>query len=87
MLLRADDIVHDDQSPVRAQILRKAFRGSDFLYTLRLPSGETVVALVPSHHDHALGEWIGIRAEVDHVVTFPREAKAGSAPDTAAALI
>jgi iron(III) transport system ATP-binding protein len=28
------------------------------------------MAHVPSHHDHKLGEWIGIRAEVDHVVTF-----------------
>ena len=73
VLLRADDIVHDDDSPVKAQILRKAFRGSEFLYTLRLQSGETVMAHVPSHHDHALGEWIGIRAEVEHVVTFPRE--------------
>jgi iron(III) transport system ATP-binding protein len=32
--------------------------------------GETVLAHVPSHHDHKIGEWIGIRAEVDHVVTF-----------------
>jgi len=72
VLLRADDIVHDDDSPVKAQILRKSFRGSEFLYTLRLQSGETVMAHVPSHHDHALGEWIGIRALVDHVVTFPR---------------
>ena len=31
------------------------------------------MAHVPSHHDHQLGEWVGIRAEVDHVVTFPRE--------------
>ncbi len=76
LLLRADDIVHDDASPVRAQIERKAFRGSEFLYTLRLASGEQVLAHVPSHHDHALGEWIGIRAEVDHVVTFPRETAA-----------
>ncbi|OGA95604.1 MAG: ABC transporter ATP-binding protein [Burkholderiales bacterium RIFCSPHIGHO2_12_FULL_61_11] len=74
VLLRADDIVHDDHAPVKAEIIRKAFRGSEFLYTLRLLTGETVVANVPSHHDHALGEWIGIRAEVDHVVTFPREA-------------
>ena len=74
VLLRADDIVHDDNAPVKAQIVRKAFRGSEFLYTLRLATGEAVVAHVPSHHDHALGEWIGIRAEVDHVVTFPREA-------------
>jgi len=72
VLLRADDIVHDDDAPVKAEILRKAFRGSEFLYTLRLASGETVLALVPSHHDHSLGEWIGIRAQVDHVVTFNR---------------
>ena len=74
VLLRADDIVHDDAAPVKAQILRKAFRGSEFLYTLKLQSGESVMAHVPSHHDHAVGEWIGIRAQVDHVVTFPRVA-------------
>ena len=73
VLLRADDIVHDDNAPTKAQIVRKAFRGSEFLYTLKLKTGETVVAHVPSHHDHQLGEWIGIRAEVDHVVTFKRE--------------
>jgi len=74
VLLRADDIVHDDDSPVKARIERKAFRGSEFLYTLQLASGERVLAHVPSHHDHQLGEWIGIRAEVDLVVTFPRVA-------------
>ena len=72
VLLRADDIVHDDDSPVKAQIERKAFRGSEFLYTLRLKTGEQVMAHVPSHHDHQLGEWIGIRPAVDHVVTFER---------------
>jgi iron(III) transport system ATP-binding protein len=72
VLLRADDIVHDDDAPVKAQIIRKSFRGSEFLYTLRLRTGETVLAHVPSHHDHKIGEWIGIRAEVDHVVTFDR---------------
>ncbi|MBT9597923.1 MAG: ABC transporter ATP-binding protein [Vitreoscilla sp.] len=73
VLLRADDIVHDDDAPVKARIERKAFRGSEFLYTLRLATGEQVLAHVPSHHDHQLGEWIGIRPQVDHVVTFPRE--------------
>ncbi len=70
VLLRADDIIHDDASPVLAKIIRKAFRGNEFLYTLELKTGEQVMAHVPSHHDHKLGEWIGIRAEVDHVVTF-----------------
>jgi iron(III) transport system ATP-binding protein len=73
VLLRADDIVHDDDSAVKARIEAKAFRGSEFLYTLRLADGSRVLAHVPSHHDHAVGEWIGIRAEVDHVVTFARE--------------
>ncbi len=80
VLLRADDIVHDDDAPVKAQIVRKAFRGSEFLYTLRLRTGETVLAHVPSHHDHKIGEWIGIRPQVDHVVTFERGAGAGAPP-------
>ena len=73
VLLRADDIVHDDLADVKAEILDKDFRGAEFLYTLRLPSGQKLMALVPSHHDHKIGEWIGIRVEVDHVVTFQRE--------------
>ena len=73
VLLRADDIVHDDAAPVQAQIVRKSFRGSEFLYTLRLENGQALLAHVPSHHDHAIGEWIGIRALVDHVVTFDRQ--------------
>ena len=72
VLLRADDIVHDDAAPVKARIESKAFRGAEFLYTLRLASGEKLLAHVPSHHDHQIGEWIGIRPEVDHVVTFQR---------------
>jgi iron(III) transport system ATP-binding protein len=74
VLLRADDIIHDDDSPVKGRIERKAFRGSEFLYTLRLPTGEQVMTHVPSHHDHHLGEWIGIRLQMDHVVTFARVA-------------
>jgi iron(III) transport system ATP-binding protein len=28
------------------------------------------MSLVPSHHNHALGEKIGIRLEIDHLVAF-----------------
>jgi iron(III) transport system ATP-binding protein len=76
VLLRPDDVVHDDASPLKAEVLRKVFRGGDFIYTLRLDSGREVLALVPSHHDHAIGEKIGIRLDADHVITFP----AASAP-------
>ena len=70
VLLRPDDVVHDDSSSLRAEVTLKAFRGADILYTLKLDSGRTVLALVPSHHDHAVGEKIGIRLDVDHVVAF-----------------
>lgn len=73
VLLREDDVVHDDASPLQAEVIRKAFRGAEFLYTLALPSGQQLLALVPSHHDHAIGEKIGIRLGADHVVTFPAE--------------
>ena len=38
---------------------------------------------MPSHHDHHVGEWIGIRPVVDHVVTFERQ-PAGAAPAASA---
>ena len=71
VLLRPDDIVHDDSSPVQAEVIAKSFRGAEFLYNLRLGSGAQVLSLVPSHHNHAVGERIGIRLAVDHVVAFP----------------
>ncbi len=76
VLLRPDDIVHDDASPVTAEVLSKAFRGAEFLYTLQLASGHSVLSLVPSHHNHAIGERIGIRLELDHVVAYKREGSA-----------
>jgi len=74
VLLRPDDILHDDASPLQAQVLHKAFRGAEFLYTLQLPGGGRVMSIVPSHHNHAIGERIGIRLELDHLVAFRRDA-------------
>ena len=72
VLLRPDDILHDDASPLQATVLTKAFRGAEFIYTLELPGGERVMSFVPSHHNHAIGEKIGVRLEIDHLVAFAR---------------
>lgn len=72
VLIRPDDIIHDDSSLLMAEVERKAFRGADFLYTLKLPGGQRVLAQVDSHHNHAIGEKIGIRLGVDHVVAFQK---------------
>ncbi|NUT61155.1 ABC transporter ATP-binding protein [Herbaspirillum sp. C9C3] len=85
VLLRADDVMHDDASPLQARVVRKSFRGAEFLYTLALENGQQLLSLVPSHHDHAVGEWIGIRLEVTHLVTFPSmESSLAAAPSATA---
>lgn len=70
VLLRPDDIIHDDDSALQAMVKSRLFRGAEFLYTLALANGEQLLALVPSHHNHAENEAIGIRLEIDHVVVF-----------------
>ena len=72
VLLRPDDVVHDDASALHAEVRHKAFRGAEILYTLRLASGVEVLSLVPSHHNHAIGEMIGIRLDADHVIAFKK---------------
>jgi len=71
VLVRPDDIVHDDDSPLTARIKKKAFRGESYLYTLELPSGQEVLSLVHSHHNHDVGAPLGIKMEVKHLVVFP----------------
>lgn len=70
VLIRPDDILHDDTSAMTAKVIAKVFRGAEFLYTLELAEGTRVYSLVPSHHDHPVGEAIGIRLEIDHLVVF-----------------
>ncbi len=74
VLLRPDDVVHDDTSPVHAIVRHKAFRGAQILYTLELGSGTRVLSMVPSHHNHRIGEAIGIRLDMDHLIAFPAAA-------------
>jgi iron(III) transport system ATP-binding protein len=70
VMLRPDDIVHDDDALQRGRIVDRTFRGANFMYTLELENGRRVLALVPSHRAHRIGESIGIRLDTEHVVTF-----------------
>jgi iron(III) transport system ATP-binding protein len=72
LLLRPDDVIHDDASELHAEVVERVFRGAQFRYKLRLPSGTVALSFAPSHHDHAIGERIGIRLDAQHLVGFPR---------------
>ena len=72
VLIRPDDVIHDDDSRETAIVVEKAFRGADFLYFLRTDSGTEILCLAPSHHNHRINERIGIRLNLDHLVVFDR---------------
>jgi iron(III) transport system ATP-binding protein len=48
VLLRPDDVVHDDASPMKARVVHKAFRGAEILYTLELSSGHACCRWCPA---------------------------------------
>ncbi|MDH5784678.1 MAG: ABC transporter ATP-binding protein [Chromatiales bacterium] len=71
LLLRPDDVLHDDESELKLEVKERAFRGAEYLYTLALPSGQPILCLVQSHHHHRIGERIGIRLDVEDIALFP----------------
>ncbi len=70
VLVRPDDIIHDDESTRTALVVGRVFRGANYLYRLQLDDGQTVLSLVASHHNHAIGSHIGILPLLEHVVVF-----------------
>jgi iron(III) transport system ATP-binding protein len=71
VLLRPDDVVLDENGPVTAEVVTRAFKGAETLYTLRLASGTEVLCEVPSRLDHPPGSRVRIRPEVEHLIVFP----------------
>ncbi|GAA0492015.1 MULTISPECIES: ABC transporter ATP-binding protein [Pigmentiphaga] len=71
VLLRPDDLLADADSPIRARLVHKVFRGPGYLYTLRLPSGSEVLAQMPREDGHRMGDEIGIRLRTGSLPAFP----------------
>lgn len=70
LLVRPDDLVLDAHAPLRAQVTDRGFRGAETLYRLRLPGGDVLLALAPSHQQFDVGSEVGIQPELEHVVSF-----------------
>jgi iron(III) transport system ATP-binding protein len=68
LLVRPDDVIHDDASELKLPVLHRSFRGASWLYRLQLPSGEDVLCLAPSHHVHA-GQ-LAVRLDFEHIKVF-----------------
>ena len=73
LLVRPDDITHDDDSTINAEVINRTFKGSHIMYELQLADQQQVLCLAPSHHDHQVGEKIGIVMDIEHLIVFPVE--------------
>lgn len=70
VLLRPDDLIPDPQGPLAAQVIEQAFRGAHRLIRLRLPSGQTLQCLAPSHQSITTGEPMRLRLDLKHLIWF-----------------
>ena len=73
ILLRPDDVLYDPEGPLQGEIIQKAFRGAEIMYTLELETGSKVLSLFPSHEDFTIGDQVGIRMDLQHVVALNKE--------------
>jgi iron(III) transport system ATP-binding protein len=73
LLIRPDDVLHDDGSNFMGVISSKQFKGTFFQYQVTLANGRTLLCIASSHHNHAVGQQIGIRLDLDHFVLFENE--------------
>ena len=71
ILLRPDDVVHDDEVTPIGLVKHVAFRGMFVVYDLELPSGKRIQCFTSSHHDyHKEGSKIGVRLDMKHVIVM-----------------
>ena len=74
LLLQPEDLIHDDQSKLKLEVVDRKFRGTNFIYTLKTKSGEHLPVFVHSHHihQHEKSEKFGIKSPIyiDHLVCF-----------------
>ena len=74
LLLQPEDLIHDDQSQLKLEVVDRKFRGTNFVYTLKTNKGERLPVFVHSHHihQHEKSEKFGIKSPIyiDHLVCF-----------------
>ena len=70
LLLRPDDVVPDPESAVEGEVVGRAFKGAETLYTLRLRDGTEILCEVPSRLDYPIGARLRVRAAVEHLIAF-----------------
>ncbi len=71
VLIRPDDIIYDESSELRLEIVDKKFGGAETVYSLKLPDGQVILCAIHSHIDKDIGETLPVRLDLQHRIIFP----------------
>ncbi len=72
VLVRPDDVLPDERSSLRGIVTHKAFKGSEIVYTTSLGEHSELLCAFPSHYDYNIGEEIGVKLDLHHLIAFKR---------------
>ena len=70
ILLRPENMQLNDNSPIKAKVLERLYRGADSLLTLSLNNGETFFINSPNGDSLSIGQIVGVEQLVKTVVAF-----------------
>jgi iron(III) transport system ATP-binding protein len=81
LLIRPDDIhLTTKDGAISARISERLFQGAEYLYTLRLESGDRFQCLAPSHQQHNIGDTVTLKLDMQDLVLFSDNGQALSLP-------
>ncbi len=70
VLLRPDDVLLGVDKGVDCLITDRHFKGAQIMYTLRTPTGDELLSLVPSHFDIDIGQKVRVTVDAEHLIVF-----------------
>jgi iron(III) transport system ATP-binding protein len=68
--LRPQDVVIDASSDIKATVVSGLYLGAEYLYTLKLSDGQTILCLAPGYSNYSESDQVGIRLKVARVPTY-----------------
>lgn len=72
LLIRPDDVLYQQDSPIKLEIIDKRFRGADYFYQLKMPDGQKILCITPSHINVDIGEHLPVTQDLQHLVIFSK---------------
>jgi iron(III) transport system ATP-binding protein len=68
--IRPQDVVIDNDSDIKAQVISRLYLGAEYLYTLGLNDGQTVLCMAPGFSSYRENDYVGIRLNVTRLPTY-----------------